>query len=124
MSVSAELPALLGGAAIRPEGPRRWPLDDPDVGEALRAALADGSWGAYHGPHVPKLESALQEYHDIPHALVCGSGTYAVELALRALRVEPGDEVVLSAYDFPGNFLNVHAVGAVPVLVDVTPDNW
>jgi dTDP-4-amino-4,6-dideoxygalactose transaminase len=58
------------------------------------------------------------------HALACGSGTYAVELALRALQVGPGDEVVLAAYDFPGNFLNAHAVGATPVLIDVDPENY
>src|SRR5262249_55040345 len=51
----------------------------------------------------------------------CASGTLAVELALRALRVGPGDEVVLAGYDYGGNFLSVHAVGAVPVLADVEP---
>src|SRR5262249_27521235 len=49
---------------------------------------------------------------------------FAVELALRALKVGPGDEVVLAAYDYPGNFLSVHAVGAHPVLVDVELGNW
>jgi dTDP-4-amino-4,6-dideoxygalactose transaminase len=43
---------------------------------------------------------------------------------LRALRVGAGDEVVLAAYDYPGNFLSVHAVGARPVLIDVEPGNW
>jgi dTDP-4-amino-4,6-dideoxygalactose transaminase len=40
------------------------------------------------------------------------------------LKVGPGDEVVLAAYDYPGNFLAVHAVGATPVLADVDPDNF
>src|SRR5262249_4561833 len=35
-----------------------------------------------------------------------------------------GHEVIMAAYDYPGNFLNIHAVGAMPVLVDVDPDNW
>src|SRR5262249_11747297 len=51
------------------------------------------------------------------------SGTFAVELALRALKIGPGDEVILAAYDYPGNFLNIHAVGAIPVLVDVAAGN-
>src|SRR5439155_5725349 len=84
----------------------------------------DGSWGKYHGGHVAILEARLAEYHGIAHALACGSGTFAIELALRALKVGPGDVVVLSAYDYPGNFLCVHAVGAMPVLGDVHPDNW
>jgi dTDP-4-amino-4,6-dideoxygalactose transaminase len=47
-----------------------------------------------------------------------------VELALRGLGVDLGDEVVLAGYDFPGNFRAIEAVGGVPVLVDVHPANW
>ncbi|HZT82571.1 MAG TPA: aminotransferase class I/II-fold pyridoxal phosphate-dependent enzyme, partial [Gemmataceae bacterium] len=72
---------------------------------------------------VERLEQRLAEYHGAPFALTCGSGTFAVELALRALRVGPGDEVALAAYDYPGNFLSVHAVGATPLLVEVDPAN-
>jgi dTDP-4-amino-4,6-dideoxygalactose transaminase len=91
---------------------------------ALEAAYRDGSWGKYHGRHVERLERRLAEGHAVEFALTCGSGTFAVELALRALKIGPGDEVILSAYDYPGNFLTVHALGARPVLVDVDPDNW
>jgi dTDP-4-amino-4,6-dideoxygalactose transaminase len=123
-SADDALPALLGGPPVRPQGPPDWPAPDEEVRLALQAAYADGSWGKYHGVYVARLEERLAEYHRVPHALTCGSGTFAVELALRALKVGPGDEVVLSAYDYPGNFLNVHAVGAKPVLVDLDPTNW
>ncbi len=123
-SADDALPALLGGPPIRPQGPPDWPPADADVLESLRAAHADGSWGKYDGDHVSRLEARLAEYHGVPHALACGSGTFAVELALRALKVSPGDEVIVSAYDYPGNFLNIHAVGAVPVLVDLHPASW
>jgi dTDP-4-amino-4,6-dideoxygalactose transaminase len=119
-----DLPALLGGPPVRPQGPPDWPGPDDAVRQALEAAWRDGSWGQYHGGHVATLEARLAEYHGVPHALTCGSGTFAVELALRALQVGPGDEVVLAAYDYPGNFLCVHVVGATPVLVDIHPDNW
>jgi perosamine synthetase len=124
MAPSADLPALLGGSPVRPQGPPAWPLPDPEILEALLAAYRDGSWGKYHGPNVERLEAALREYHHVEFALACGSGTFAVELALRALKIGPGDEVILAAYDYPGNFLGVHAVGAHPVLVDVDADNW
>jgi dTDP-4-amino-4,6-dideoxygalactose transaminase len=123
-SPADDLPALLGGPPVRPQGPPDWPQPDEEVLEALKAAHADGSWGKYHGNYVARLEERLAEYHDIPHALTCGSGTFAVELALRALKIGPGDEVILSAYDYPGNFLSVHAVGATPVLVDLDPATW
>src|SRR5204863_4429872 len=83
----------------------------------------DGSWGRYHGGHVERLEVRLSEYHEVPHALTCAGGTLAVEAALRAVGVGPGDEVILGAYDYESNFLSVHAIGAVPVLVDVHPGN-
>ncbi len=124
MPASRSTPALLGGLPVRPQGPPNWPLPDDDVRAALQAAYADGSWGQYHGPHVARLEERLAAFHEVPHVLSCGSGTFAVELALRAVRVEAGDEVLLAAYDYPGNFLAIHAVGARPVLVDVAPHNW
>jgi dTDP-4-amino-4,6-dideoxygalactose transaminase len=92
--------------------------------QALDRAYRDGSWGKYHGGHVAQLESRLAEYHEVAFAAACASGTFAVELALRALKIGAGDEVILAAYDYAGNFLSVHAVGARPVLVDVDPDNW
>jgi dTDP-4-amino-4,6-dideoxygalactose transaminase len=90
----------------------------------MRQALADGSWGRYHGPHVAALTQALAEYHGVPHVVPCASGTAAVELALRGAGVGGGDEVILAAYDFKGNFQDVLAIGAVPCLVDIRADNW
>jgi dTDP-4-amino-4,6-dideoxygalactose transaminase len=119
-----DLPALLGGPPVRPEGPPPWPPPDPDVRAALDAAFASGDWGRYHGEHVAALEAELAAFHAVPHALTCSSGTLAVEAALRALRVGPGDEVVLAAYDYESNFLTAHAIGARPVLIDVAPHNW
>ena len=119
-----DFPALLGGAPVRPEGPPAWPTADPDVHAALAAAIDSGAWGQYHGEHVSALETELAAFHNVPHALTCASGTLAVEVALRALRVGAGDEVVMAAYDYESNFLTVHAIGAKPVLIDVHPDNW
>ncbi|MCI0699996.1 MAG: DegT/DnrJ/EryC1/StrS family aminotransferase [Planctomycetia bacterium] len=124
MSSDPELPAMLGGPAIRPEGPPVWPQFDADVQAALADAIATGTWGQYHGPNVCALEEELAEFHEVPHAITCASGTLAVEVALRALRVGPGDEVVMAAYDYESNFLTIHALGAKPVLIDVHPHNW
>ena len=117
-------PAILGGPAVRPQGPPCWPIPDDDVQNALRSAYEDGTWGQYHGPALERLESRLAEEHDVSYALTCSSGTLAVELGLRALGVRSGDEVILAAYDYPGNFLGVHAIGAMPVLVDVSAHDW
>lgn len=118
-----DTPAILGGRPVRPSGPPIWPLPDAGVLDALRAAYGNGSWGQYLGPNVPALEAMLAEAHGVARAVTCASGTLAVEIGLRALGVGPGDEVVLGAYDFESTFLSVHAIGAQPVLVDVSAEN-
>lgn len=118
-----DLPALLGGKPIRPQGPPNWPFPDPAVQAALAETFANGSWGQYLGPNVPRLETLLAESHEVRHALACATGSLAVEIALRSVGVGPGDEVLMAAYDFEPSFLAIHAIGALPVLVDVSPAN-
>src|SRR5690348_5946457 len=81
MTADSSLPAILGGAPVRPQGPPDWPFSDEAILEALHEAYRDGSWGRYHGGHVARLEQRLAEMHRVDHVLTCGSGTFAVELA-------------------------------------------
>jgi perosamine synthetase len=121
--MNSDTPALLGGLPVRPEGPPDWPPADPDALAALQAATADGSWGKYVGPNVTRLEEVLGELLRVPDVATCSSGTLAVEVAMRAVGVRPGDEVILAGYDFEPSFLSVHNLGALPVLVDVSSTN-
>jgi perosamine synthetase len=116
--------AIDGGQPLLPAGPPGWPPADEAVREALLAAYAAGNWGKYHGPASEQLADKLRQLVGQPHVLLCSSGTIAVELALRGLRIGSGDEVILAAYDFPGNFRAIEAVGARPVLVDLERDTW
>jgi dTDP-4-amino-4,6-dideoxygalactose transaminase len=118
------LPAILGGKPLRPEGPPAWPPAWEEVSLAVKKSLDEGGWGLYHGPNTRLLAERLSGYHDVEFVELCCSGTFAVELALRALQIGPGDEVILAGYDFIGNFNDVVAVGARPVLIDLDPDNW
>lgn len=113
------IPAILGGEPAFPDGPPGWPPADDDVRLALDRAYRDGSWGSYDGPNLKALMEALAALVGVPHVSPTCSGTFAVELALRGLGVEPGDEVILGAYDFPGNFRAIEAIGALPVIVDL-----
>jgi dTDP-4-amino-4,6-dideoxygalactose transaminase len=122
--MSESRPALLGGNPTRPEGPPAWPRADADMQAAIQHAMSTGAWGQYHGEHVCALEAELAAFHTLPHAITCASGTLAVEAALRAVRVEPGDEVIVAAYEYESTFLTLHALGAKPVLVDVHAHNW
>lgn len=123
-SADAELPAILGGKPAFPEGPPVWPPAWEEVSQALQQSLADGSWGQYHGPNARLLTERLAAYHEVEFVELCCSGTFAIELALRALCIGNGDEVILAGYDFIANFNNIVAVGAKPVLIDLDPHNW
>ena len=98
-----------------------WPITDEAIRAVFESMLLDGSWGRYHGPHCDYLREELGRMHSVEHVILCSSGTSAVELALRSVPVTAGDEVILAAYDFKANLINVLTVGATPVLVDVLP---
>ena len=124
MTRSTSQLAIHGGEPTIPEGPPPWPPADEEVRSALVAAYEDGSWGRYEGRHSERLSNELAAMHGCEHVLLCSSGTVAVELGLRGLAVDAGDEVVLAGYDFPGNFRAIEAIGARPVLVDIHPQTW
>ncbi len=109
--------AFCGGAPAFADGPPAWPRQTPEVLDALHAAYRSGAWGQYLGPHCEALVERMSQDLQSAAVRLCSSGTVAVELALRGLGVEPGDEVLIAAYDFPGNFRAIAAVGATPVVV-------
>ncbi|QDT25387.1 DegT/DnrJ/EryC1/StrS family aminotransferase [Gimesia panareensis] len=118
-----EKPAILGGTPCLPAGPPAWPFPSTATSEVLLEAQRTGLWGKYHGPWTEELQQRLAELHQKDEAVLCSSGTVAIELALRGLNVGPGDEVILAAYDFEGNFKNILTVDATPMLVDVDRSN-
>ncbi|MDA0837424.1 MAG: aminotransferase class V-fold PLP-dependent enzyme [Planctomycetota bacterium] len=122
--MSNDIPAILGGEPIGSLDDFPWPPASDAIREALDRVYRSGDWGRYHGAECDALESELQEYLGCQYVELCCSGTAAVELALRGVKVGQGDEVILSAYDFKGNFADVLAVGGTPVLVDPLAANW
>jgi perosamine synthetase len=101
-------------------------LARPDVGEEELAALASvvESGQLTMGPKVEELEAALADAVGTAHAAVVSSGTAALQLALLALEIGPGDEVVVPAYTFPATANVIELCGARAVLVDVDPDTF
>jgi dTDP-4-amino-4,6-dideoxygalactose transaminase len=96
----------------------------PDVGAEEAAAVAEviDSGRLTMGPKVDELEAALARACEVAHALAVSSGTAALHLALLAVGIGEGDEVLVPAYTFPATANTVAFVGARPVLVDVDPE--
>ena len=76
------------------------------------------------GPHVKRFEEQVAEYSGVPHAVGCASGTDAILLALRALDVHAGEEVVTTPYTFFATAGAVVNAKGRPVFVDIEPDSF
>jgi dTDP-4-amino-4,6-dideoxygalactose transaminase len=74
------------------------------------------------GPEVRELEERLAEFCGVGHAVSCSSGTDALLMALLALRIGPGDAVIVPTFTFAATAEVVALVGATPVFVDVLPE--
>jgi perosamine synthetase len=107
--------AEAGTRLIRLAWPDVGPLELAAVGEVLESGHLT------MGPKVPEFERVLADVCATTHAVAVSSGTAALHLAVRALAVGPGDEVIVPAYTFPATANAVVLAGARPVLVDVDP---
>ncbi len=98
-------------------------LARPDVGVDEARAVAEVLESGYltMGPKVEELEAELARACEVPHAVAVSSGTAALHLAVVALGIGPGDEVIVPAYTFPATANVVALAGATPRLVDVDP---
>jgi dTDP-4-amino-4,6-dideoxygalactose transaminase len=98
-------------------------LASPDVGaeEAAAVAAVLESGQLTMGPLVPEFEAELARACETADAVAVSSGTAALHLAVLALGIGPGDEVLVPAYTFPATANVVALAGARPVLVDVDP---
>jgi perosamine synthetase len=96
----------------------------PDVGEPELVEVAEvlASGMLTMGPKVAEFEAEIARLCEVEHALAVTSGTAALHLAVLALGLEPGDEVLVPAYTFPATANVVALSGLKPVLVDVDPE--
>jgi dTDP-4-amino-4,6-dideoxygalactose transaminase len=114
--------AVAGGTPVRDTTVRpwpEWPVGTHEDVAAVAEVILSGRWTRWTGDRVEALEQALRAYTGARRAVAVANGTAALEIALKAVGVRPGDEVIVPAYSFVASATAVLQVGAVPVFADV-----
>jgi len=118
--------AISGGTPVRSTPYPDWPsLDEADV-DAVTAILRGGQVGGFPepGPKAAEFAAGFAAYQGAAHGIVMANGTVTMEVALKALGVGWGDEVIVPALTFAATPYAAIASGALPVFVDVEPERW
>lgn len=84
----------------------------------------DTNWISSRGQYIERFERAFAEFCGVQHALSCTNGTVALHLAMLALDIGPGDEVIIPTLTFVATANAVRYVGATPVFVDCEEQTW
>ena len=110
-----------------PAARRRIPIGEPSLaGNELKyvTECVTTGWISSQGSFVRRFEEMLAKRLGVEHALAVSNGTVAIHLALVALGIGPGDEVIVPDLTFAATINSVIHAGATPVLVDVDPATW
>lgn len=112
--------ALMGGSPISDRTWPSWPVWDESERSRLLEVLESGKW--WYGERVKEFEKSYAEFHNVRCGVTCTNGTSAIEMALRAVGVRAGDEVIVPPYTFVATASAVLTIGAIPVFADIEPD--
>lgn len=111
--------AVHGGTPVRTRPYPSWPPVTATARTALTSAFDDGVWGDVAGERKLRFERDFASAHGARHALAVSNGTVSLQIALSALGVGSGAEVIVPGYTFLATATAVLAVNATPVFVDV-----
>ncbi len=113
--------AIRGGSKVREKPFPGWPPVDDGFKTALAEVIDGRSWGL-GGPKQANFVKEFAAFCDAKFCVACTSGTTALEIALRAAGVGPGDEVIVPPYTFIATASAAITVGAIPIFADILPD--
>lgn len=115
--------ALLGGKPVRSAPFPRWPVFGKEERTALMKVFSSGTWGI-GGTEGKKFQERFAKLHEATYGIAVMNGSVSLEIALRAGRVGEGDEVIVPPYTFAATATAVLNVNAIPVFVDIDPENY
>ncbi len=111
--------ARQGGTPVRTRPYPAWPVFDELEVQGLHQALEQGIWSSADGPYKQRFEQDFAAYHQARRGIAVNNGTIALELALQALGVGSGDEVIVPPYTFLATATAVLKLNATPIFADI-----
>src|SRR5580693_5125435 len=118
--------AITGGEPSRKKRFDAWPMYTESERHALEDVLVNHNWGGqpFPGKHADAFGKKFAEFHTAKYGQCVNTGTVAIQAALKAIDIRPGDEVIVPAYTWEGTVGPVLLVNAIPVFVDVDPETY
>ena len=103
------------------------PVNEPLIGQRekdLVMECLDTGWISSEGPYVKQFEEKLSKKINRKYGISCANGSAALDIAVAALKIGPGDEVILPSFTIISCANSIVRVGAKPVVIDADPDSW
>ena len=97
------------------------PVNEPFIGEKEKTLVMEclqSGWISSEGPFVAKFEESFSKFVNRKHGIACSSGSSALDIAIKALDIKPGDEVILPSFTIISCASSIVRAGAIPVVVD------
>jgi L-glutamine:2-deoxy-scyllo-inosose/3-amino-2,3-dideoxy-scyllo-inosose aminotransferase len=115
--------AVRGGKAVRTRPWPAWPECGKREVNLISKITASGNW-SFDGPYEAKFARRFAEFVGTKHCLLVSNGTVSLQMALSALGIAPGDEVIVPATTWYATATSVINIGAVPVFADIDPQTY
>lgn len=118
--------AITGGKSYRTKPFTPWPIYDQSEIRAVTKVIKNRNWGGFPFPNrlAAEFGKAFAKTHDAKYGLCVSNGTVSLETALKAAGVMPGDEVLVPAVTWVATVSAPLMINAIPVFVDISPENW
>src|ERR1035437_8190643 len=121
-AISSSNLAINGGTPVRSKPFARWPEFGAEEEELVLRALRSGTWGSIDGTYIKQFEIEFAELQGARHGVTVANATMGLAVALKAIGIGPGDEVLVPPYTFFATANAALLLGAIPVFVYVDPE--
>jgi dTDP-4-amino-4,6-dideoxygalactose transaminase len=116
--------AINGGDKVRTEPFPVWPIWDEEDCQAVADVVRSGHWGCTSGKKTEEFETQFAAYQDCKYGICVPTATIGLHVALQAMDIGPGDEVIVTPYTFIASASSILQANAVPVFVDIDLDTF